>query len=167
MEKNLRKLRWKSISVLSYIRAILLSDINITTLKMFNDQSQGSLRDIMTIISPDTALLRNLDSKALIITGGAHGMGVQVIYHCHLHGTNVVNVDLPSAHQDAEILIESVERVAFTIRPSQLGRLVRNESLILQGDGQIRTGQYCHCKCTDYGESRLFTNTNSRLINAE
>jgi hypothetical protein len=94
-------------------------------------------------------------------------MGVQVIYHGHLQGANVINVDLPSAHQDAEILFESVGRVAFTIRPSKLGRLVRNEILILQGDGQIRIGRYCHCKCTDYGESRLLTNTNTRLINTE
>ncbi|OJJ50793.1 hypothetical protein ASPZODRAFT_263639 [Penicilliopsis zonata CBS 506.65] len=54
------------------------------------------------------ALLTAVESKTVIITGGANGIGAATAKLFHAHGANVVAADLESSRGAAEALIESL-----------------------------------------------------------
>lgn len=58
--------------------------------------------------TPDPALLRTLPGKTAIVTGGANGIGLEVVKQFHAHGANIVIADLPGAQQAAEKAISSL-----------------------------------------------------------
>lgn len=49
----------------------------------------------------------NLTNKTAIVTGGANGIGAEVVRYYHTLGANVVIADLPSSQVPAEALIQS------------------------------------------------------------
>lgn len=57
-------------------------------------------------ISPDTSLFSSVAGKTVIVTGGAHGIGLEAIRQYHANGANVVIADLPSARKAAEDAID-------------------------------------------------------------
>ncbi|KPM41279.1 hypothetical protein AK830_g5316 [Neonectria ditissima] len=59
-------------------------------------------------ISPDTSLFRTVAGKTVIVTGAAHGIGLETIRQYHAHGANVVIADLPSARKAAEDAIDDL-----------------------------------------------------------
>lgn len=64
----------------------------------------------------DPRLLRNAESKTVIVTGAAGGIGAATAKLYHSHGANVVIVDLPSSKPAADALISSLpnpERAVF------------------------------------------------------
>lgn len=62
----------------------------------------------MATINRDPAILESLKSRTAIITGGANGIGAEVVRLFHSHGANVVIADLPSAKSAAASLIASL-----------------------------------------------------------
>lgn len=57
--------------------------------------------------TPNFSLSTSLAGKTAIVTGGANGIGLEVIRKYHASGANVVIADLPSAQPAAESAIRS------------------------------------------------------------
>lgn len=58
--------------------------------------------------TPNFSLWTSLAGKTAIVTGGANGIGLEVIRKYHASGANVVIADLPSAQPAAERAIRSL-----------------------------------------------------------
>ncbi|KAB5525531.1 hypothetical protein GE09DRAFT_473434 [Coniochaeta sp. 2T2.1] len=56
----------------------------------------------------DQSLLSSLSGKTAIVTGGANGIGLEVVRKYHSHGANVVIADLETARSPAEAAISSL-----------------------------------------------------------
>ena len=61
----------------------------------------------MTQVNFDPAVLKNLQSKTAIITGGAGGIGAATARIFNQHGANVVIADIPALKEKADSLIDS------------------------------------------------------------
>ena len=58
--------------------------------------------------TPDQSLLSSLSGKTAIVTGGANGIGLEVVRQYYSHGANVVIADLPNLRQSAEAAIKTL-----------------------------------------------------------
>ena len=58
--------------------------------------------------TPDPSLLSSLPGKTAIVTGGANGIGLEVIKQYYANGANVVIADLESSRQQAEVAIAAL-----------------------------------------------------------
>ncbi|CZR57334.1 uncharacterized protein PAC_07223 [Phialocephala subalpina] len=68
----------------------------------------------MAAIKREIFSFNSLQSKTAIITGGANGIGAEVVRLFHSHGANVVIADLPSSEPAAVSLISTLSsRVIF------------------------------------------------------
>lgn len=69
----------------------------------------------MASVQLDPALLDNVASKTVVITGAAGGIGSEIVRLFNSHGANVVIADLPQARPAAEALISSVKNPSCAI----------------------------------------------------
>lgn len=70
----------------------------------------------MASIQLDPALLQNIKSKTVVVTGAAGGIGLEIVRLFESHGANVVMADLERARPTAEALIATLSdpsRVVF------------------------------------------------------
>jgi NADP-dependent 3-hydroxy acid dehydrogenase YdfG len=68
----------------------------------------------MTTINLNPSLLASLEGKTAIVTGGANGIGAEIVRLFHSHGANVVVADLSFAQSAADALIASLSpKVVF------------------------------------------------------
>ncbi|CAM1508107.1 Fc.00g049550.m01.CDS01 [Cosmosporella sp. VM-42] len=57
--------------------------------------------------TPDQSLLSSLPGKTAIVTGGANGIGLELVRQYHSHGANIVIADLPNSRPSAEAAIKT------------------------------------------------------------
>lgn len=70
----------------------------------------------MTSIEVDPAVLADAKGKTVIVTGGANGIGAEIVRLFCAHGAQVMIADLPSSSDSAQALIRSFpepKKVAF------------------------------------------------------
>jgi NAD(P)-dependent dehydrogenase (short-subunit alcohol dehydrogenase family) len=83
----------------------------------FKQKIHDITTDLIMSFSPDLLLLTSLAGKTVIVTGGANGIGLEVIRKCHANGANVVIADLPSAKDAAEKIILELGNASTMFAP--------------------------------------------------
>jgi NAD(P)-dependent dehydrogenase (short-subunit alcohol dehydrogenase family) len=85
----------------------------------------------MTTINLNPSLLASLEGKTAIVTGGANGIGAEIVRLFHSHGANVVVADLSFAQSAADALIASLSpKVVFI--PTDILNWASMTSLFIQ-----------------------------------
>lgn len=126
--------------------------------------------------TPDPALLRTLPGKTAIVTGGANGIGLEVVKQFHAHGARIVIADLTSSRQAAEKAIKSLGddsraifipvnitlwedvRQLFATTIERLGRV----DIVVANAGIMETRRFFDFEVDDKGE--LKDDGSSRVI---